>query len=150
MVTKNKFILLVEDNPDDEELTIEALKANRVSNEIRVVRDGQAALDFLFKNPAPNALPQLILLDLNLPKVSGLEVLERIRKNPATKLLPIVILTSSKEEQDVVAGYNLGANSYIRKPVDFTQFIEAVRQLSLYWLVLNESPPEPIPLKEVA
>jgi two-component system, response regulator len=149
MINKDKCILLVEDNPDDEELTIEALKANRVSNEIIVVRDGQEALDFLFKQVTTANLPQVILMDLKLPKVDGLQVLEQIRKHPTTKLLPVVILTSSKEEQDIVAGYNLGANSYIRKPVDFAQFTEAVRQLSLYWLVLNENPPKPI-LKEVA
>ena len=138
-----KFILLIEDNPDDEALTLRALKKNNISNEVQVVRDGVEALDFLFcrenfadRNAAHH--PQLILLDLKLPRMDGLEVLKEIRSNPDTKLLPVVVLTTSNEESDVVGCYELGANSFIRKPVDFDQFIEAVRQLGLYWLVLNE------------
>jgi two-component system response regulator len=143
---KGKVILLVEDNPDDEALTLRALKQNNIVNKIVVVRDGGEALDFLFGTGAHEGrdmrdLPQVVLLDLKLPKIDGLEVLTRIRADPRTKLLPVVILTSSKEEQDLVTGYSLGANSYIRKPVDFTQFAEAVRHLKLYWLVLNEQPP---------
>lgn len=143
---ESKVILLVEDNPDDEALTIRALKKNNIGNDLVVVRDGAEALEFLFctaayANRNPNDLPQVVLLDINLPKVNGLEVLERIRANESTHLLPVVILTSSKEEQDMLKGYMLGANSYVRKPVDFNQFVEAVRQLGLYWLVLNEAPP---------
>ena len=143
---ENKMILLVEDNPDDEALTIRALKKNNISNELAVVRDGAEALEFLFCTGAyadrdRNDRPQVVLLDINLPKVDGLEVLRRVRSNENTRLLPVVILTSSKEEQDVIKGYSLGANSYVRKPVDFNQFVEAVRQLCLYWLVLNEIPP---------
>ncbi len=141
------MILLVEDNPDDEELTVRALRKNNIANEVVVARDGAEALDFLFytgryKERKRRALPQVILLDLNLPKVGGLEVLRHIRENERTRLLPVVILTSSKEEQDLIQGYSLGANSYVRKPVDFNQFVEAVRQLGLYWLVLNEVPPQ--------
>jgi two-component system response regulator len=143
---ENKMILLVEDNPDDEVLTVRALKKNNIGNELAVARDGAEALDFLFcsgkyaeRNPLDT--PQVILLDLKLPKVDGLEVLRRIRADDRTKLLPVVILTSSKEEQDMIAGYRLGANSYVRKPVDFNEFVDAVRQLGLYWLVLNEVPP---------
>jgi len=141
-----KVILLVEDNPDDEVLTIRALKKNNIQNEVVVAHDGAEALDYLFGS-GPYAgrdvsvLPQLILLDLKLPKIDGLEVLRRLRANERTRLLPVVILTSSKEDQDRLNGYTLGANSYIRKPVDFNQFVEAVRQLGLYWLVLNEPPP---------
>jgi len=142
----DKLILLVEDNPDDEELTLRALKKNNISNKVSVVRDGAEALDFLlcagvYAQRDPREVPQVILLDLKLPKVDGLEVLRRIRADERTRLLPVVILTSSKEEQDLIDGYKQGANSYIRKPVDFNQFIEAVRQLGLYWLVLNEAPP---------
>ncbi len=140
-----KSILLVEDNPDDEELTRLALEKNNIVNKVNVVRDGAEALDYLFcrgkhagRHPAD--LPTVILLDLKLPKVDGLEVLKQLRADERTRLLPIVILTSSKEEQDIIAGYRLGANSYIRKPVDFDQFVGAVRQLGLYWLVLNEPP----------
>lgn len=140
-----KSILLVEDNPDDEELTRLALGKNNIANNVNVVRDGAEALDYLFyrgkhagRHPAD--LPTVILLDLKLPKVDGLEVLKQLRADERTRLLPIVILTSSKEEQDIIAGYRLGANSYIRKPVDFDQFVSAVRQLGLYWLVLNEPP----------
>jgi two-component system, response regulator len=142
----NGTILLVEDNPDDEELTLRALKKNRITNNVVVARDGAEALDFLLatgqysgRNPAE--LPQVVLLDLKLPKIDGLEVLRRLRANKGTKLLPIVILTSSNEEQDRLKGYDLGANSYVRKPVDFGKFTEAVGQLGLYWLLLNEQPP---------
>jgi CheY-like chemotaxis protein len=144
---KNKIILLVEDNPNDVELTKRALKKNNLLNEVVVAEDGVEALDYLFgtgeyegKDKMP--LPTLILLDLKLPRVDGLEVLREIRQNPRTKLLPVVVLTSSKEDQDLINSYNLGANSYIRKPVDFKQFTEAVQSLGLYWLVLNELPPE--------
>jgi CheY-like chemotaxis protein len=142
----NKIILLVEDNPDDVALTLRALKKNNITNEVVVARDGIEALDYLFATGAHAGrdacvFPQVILLDLKLPKLDGLEVLERLRADERTKLLPVVILTSSKEEQDLIDGYSLGANSYIRKPVDFAQFTEAVRQLGLYWLVLNEPPP---------
>lgn len=133
------IIALVEDNPDDEALTLRALKKNGIANDIVVLRDGVEAVDFL--RAADKPLPQLILLDLKLPRMDGLEVLRALRANPRTQLLPIVILTSSKEERDLVAGYRLGANSYVRKPVDFNQFTEAVRQLGRYWLVLNETPP---------
>jgi two-component system response regulator len=141
-----KVILLVEDNPDDEELTLRALKKNNIQNDVVVARDGVEALDFLFGTGSfagrdAGKMPSVTLLDLKLPKIDGLEVLKRIRADQRTKLLPVVILTSSKEEQDLINGYALGANSYIRKPVDFSQFIEAVRQLGLYWLLLNESAP---------
>lgn len=142
----NKFILLVEDNPDDEALTVRALKKNKIANEVVVTRDGVDALDFLFcqgayRNRNPQEKPAVILLDLKLPKVDGLEVLKRLRTDDRTRLYPVVILTSSKEEYDLINGYRLGANSYIRKPVDFNQFVDAVGQLGLYWLVLNEPPP---------
>ncbi len=142
----NKIILLVEDNPDDEALTLRALKKNNISNQVIVARDGAEALEYLFgtgqySGRAANLTPQVVLLDLKLPKVEGLEVLRRMRANESTKLLPVVILTSSNEEQDRINGYDSGANSYVRKPVDFNQFIEAVRQLGLYWLILNEQPP---------
>src|SRR3989441_569736 len=135
---KDAIILLVEDNADDEALTRRALQKHNLKNELVVAHDGQEALDYLFKG---GRLPQLILLDLKLPKVDGLEVLRRLRADERTRLLPVVILTSSNEERDLVAGYSLGANSYVRKPVDFTEFIGAVRQLGLYWLILNEGPP---------
>jgi two-component system response regulator len=143
---ENSMILVVEDNPDDEALTLRALKKNNIGNQVFVVRDGAEALDFLFCTGAyadrdPHDMPQIILLDLKLPKVDGLEVLRRLRADERTRLLAVVILTSSNEEQDLLEGYKKGANSYIRKPVDFNQFVEAVRQLSLYWLVLNEPPP---------
>jgi two-component system, response regulator len=144
---KDKVILLVEDSPDDEALTLRALKKNNIRNEVVVARDGAEALDYLFGRRAyegrdTSALPQVVLLDLKLPKVDGLEVLRAIRGDERTKRLPVVILTSSKQERDLLDGYELGANSYVRKPVDFTAFAEAVRHLGLYWLVLNESPPE--------
>mgnify|MGYP001594873209 FL=1 len=143
---KDKIILLVEDNPDDVELTLRALKKNNILNEVVVARDGAEALDYLFGKGAyagrdQGIMPAVVLLDLKLPRIDGLEVLERIRSEERTKFLPVVILTSSKEEKDRRSGHNLGANSYIRKPVDFNQFIEAVRQLGLYWLILNEPPP---------
>ena len=143
-----RMILLVEDNPDDEALTRRALAKNNIQNEVRVARDGAEALELLFGTGAQKGdavAPEVVLLDLKLPKVDGLEVLRRIRADERTRLLPVVILTSSREERDLVSGYGLGANSYIRKPVDFAQFVEAVRQLGLYWLVLNESPPPPRP-----
>jgi len=144
---EDKMILLVEDNPDDEALTLRALKKSHIGNEIFVVRDGAEALDFLFCTGTyaerdPREVPEMILLDLKLPKVDGLEVLRRIRADERTCLLAVVILTSSNEEQDLLEGYKKGANSYIRKPVDFNQFAEAIRQLGLYWLVLNEPPPQ--------
>ncbi len=142
---QDKIVLLVEDNPDDEALTLRALRKHNLANEIVVARDGQEALDFLLGEGAYQerdiqVLPQVILLDLKLPKVDGLEVLERLRREPHTRHVPVVVLTSSTEEQDMVRSYDLGANSYVRKPVDFEQFIEAARQLGLYWLVLNEVP----------
>lgn len=138
----DKVILLVEDNADDEALTLRALTKNKITNTVDVVRDGAEALEYLFGSDAPSRpLPQVVLLDLKLPLVDGLEVLRRIRNDDRTKLLPVVILTSSKEEQDLTRGYRLGANSYICKPVEFEQFVAAVRQLGLYWLVLNESVP---------
>lgn len=145
-MTRDGFILLVEDNADDEALTLRALKKNNIHNQVEVVRDGSEALDFLFrtgkfKNWEKKNYPLLILLDLKLPKIDGLNVLKKIRESEATKLLPVVVLTSSKEESDLVRSYDLGANSYVRKPVDFNEFIEAVRQLGLYWLILNEPPP---------
>lgn len=139
---KDKIIFLVEDNPDDELLTLRALKNNNISNEVIVARDGQQALDYFFGEGATDRVtPTVMLLDLKLPKVDGLEVLRRIRADERTHMQPVVILTSSKEEQDLLTSYRLGANSYIRKPVDFSQFLEAIRQLGLYWLVLNETPP---------
>lgn len=137
-----KIILLVEDNPDDEVLTLRALRKNNITNEVIVARDGQQALDYFFgEGASTRTAPTVVLLDLKLPKIDGLEVLRRIRADQRTCAQPIVILTSSKEEQDIISGYRLGANSYIRKPVDFNQFIEAIRQLGLYWLVLNEPAP---------
>ena len=141
-----RVVLLVEDNPDDEALTLRAFKKNNIKNTVVVVRDGQEALDYLFckgvyENRESSCLPELILLDLKLPKIDGIEVLKKIKTDSRIRLLPVVILTSSKEEQDLIESYSLGANSYIRKPVDFEQFIEAVKQLGIYWLLINEKPP---------
>jgi len=143
----NRIILLVEDNPDDEALTLRALKKNNILNKVVVAHDGVEALDYLFAEGGysgrdTSVVPELVLLDLKLPKVDGLQVLRRIRADKRTKLLPVVILTSSKEERDLIESYSLGANSYIRKPVDFVQFGRAVQQLGLYWLVLNVAPPK--------
>jgi two-component system response regulator len=143
---QSKTILLVEDNPDDAALTLRALKKNNIMNEVIVARDGVEALDYMhgtgeYADRNVLDLPQLILLDLKLPKLDGLEVLKRVRADDRTALQPVVVLTTSVEEQDVVSSYKLGANSYIRKPVDFDQFMEAVRQLGLYWLVMNVPPP---------
>jgi two-component system, response regulator len=143
---KNTTILLVEDNPNDEALTLRALKKNNIGNMVFVARDGAEALDFLFctgtyADRDPNDMPQLILLDINLPKIDGLEVLRRIRRDKRTRRLPVVMLTSSNEEQDLIEAYDSGANSYVRKPVDFTRFAASIQQLGMYWLVLNEMPP---------
>jgi DNA-binding response OmpR family regulator len=137
---KKNHILLVEDNPDDELLAMRALKMNNIINEVRVAHDGAEAVHYLESLTDKDIPPELILLDLQLPKISGLEVLKAIRANPRTQLLPVVILTSSDEEKDLINSYKLGANSYIRKPIDFSQFVEAVRQLGIYWLVLNLTP----------
>lgn len=142
---ESKTILLVEDNADDEALTLRALQKNKVLNEVVVVRDGAEAIDYLFGSGThlghdPSKMPSVVLLDLNLPKVSGLEVLRRLRADERTKLIPVVILTSSKEEQDLINGYKFGCNSYAVKPVDFVKFAESVSQLGLYWLVINEPP----------
>jgi len=148
MATENRRILLVEDNPDDQQLTLRALDRHHIANQVVIVHDGVEAIDYLFgtgefagRDPAD--LPALVLLDLKLPRLDGLEVLQRIRADERTRLLPVVILTSSAEERDLISGYSLGANSYVRKPVDFEQFAEAVRYLGLYWLVLNQPPPAP-------
>ncbi len=143
---KDKIILLVEDSPDDVLLTLRALQKNNILNEVIVVNDGAQALDYLFGTGVyadrdMKVVPQLVLLDLKLPKIEGLEVLRRLREDDRTRLLPVVVLTSSDEELDILSSYKLGANSYIRKPVDFRQFTEAVQQLGLYWLVLNQGPP---------
>lgn len=145
-MSRNGIILLVEDNPDDVELTLRAFDRSKVANRIVVVRDGQEALDYLFATGThagrdADAMPEVVLLDLKLPKVDGLEVLQRMRADALTRRLPVVVLTSSNEEQDKLRSYDLGANSFVRKPVDFAQFIEAARQLGLYWLVVNEPPP---------
>lgn len=143
---KSQIILLLEDNPDDEELTLLALKESNILNEVVVARDGVEALDYLFaagryENRDPRRSPQLVLLDLKLPKLDGLEVLRRLRADPRTELLPVVILTSSGEEEDVIASYRSGANGYVRKPVEFHRFADAIKHVGLYWLVLNETPP---------
>jgi two-component system response regulator len=145
VLDESKVILLVEDNPDDEALTLRAFAKNNIGNRIVVVRDGAEALDWLFRRGThaerDEPDPQVVLLDLKLPKVDGLEVLRQLRANPKTKFLPVVIFTSSKEESDLLRGYELRANSYIRKPVDFARFVEYVREIGMYWLVLNEPPP---------
>ncbi len=145
MLDETKVILLVEDNPDDEALTLRAFAKNNIGNRIVVVRDGAEALDWLFRrgqySERHDPEPQIVLLDLKLPKVDGLEVLRQMRDDLRTELMPVVILTSSKEESDILRGYELRANSYIRKPVDFARFVEAVREIGMYWLVLNEPPP---------
>jgi CheY-like chemotaxis protein len=143
----NRTILLVEDNPDDVTLTLRALKKNNLTNEVIVATDGVEALDYLFGTGAHAGrdvadMPDIVLLDLKLPRVGGLEVLQKIRADARTKLLPVVILTSSTEEQDLLEGYSLGANSYVRKPVNFVEFVEATRELGLYWLVYNQPPPQ--------
>ena len=142
-------ILVIEDNPDDIELTLRAFRKSNIANDVIVVRDGVEALEYLFATGRyadrdSNALPQVVLLDLNLPRIGGLEVLEQVRAHPKTKLLPVVILTSSIEERDLVNGYSLGANSYVQKPVDFERFADSVKQLGLYWLLLNRSAPNTV------
>jgi two-component system response regulator len=139
-------ILLVEDNPDDIALTMRALKSHNITNDVVVAQDGVEAIEYLFgttTRPAPAELPAVVLLDLKLPKINGMEVLQRIRSEERTRLLPVVILTSSDEERDVIDGYSLGANSYVRKPVDFVEFTKAAQQLGLYWLLMNRTPPSP-------
>lgn len=143
---KDRIILLVEDNPDDEELTLRALRQGNVANEVAVARDGSEALDFLFStgNHAgrdPAQMPTVVLLDLKLPKLGGIDVLKRMRADPRTKLIPVVVLTSSSEEEDMVRSYESGANSYVRKPVEFAAFAAAVSQLGVYWMLLNQAPP---------
>lgn len=145
LMTGKKTVLLVEDNPDDEVLALRALRMNGIEEGVSVVRDGAEALDFLFgrgeySDRSPDLLPTVVLLDLNLPKVNGLEVLKQLRANEETRYLPVVILTTSKEEQDMISGYSFGANSFICKPVDYDQFIQAIEQLGRYWLLLNETP----------
>ncbi len=142
-----KTVLLIEDNPSDEKLTLRAFKKANIANEVDVVRDGAEALEYLFATGAyanrdPTSLPTVTLLDLNLPRISGLEVLRRIRADERTKHLPVVILTSSKEDEDIASGYELGANAYVRKPVDFMEFVQAAQTLGLFWLLLNEPAPE--------
>ena len=142
---KGKVILVVEDNPIDEALTLRALKKSNVANDVVVVRDGVEALDYLFgtgthEGRDPLVMPQMVLLDLKLPKVDGLEVLKKLRADERTRRLPVVVFTSSSEEEDIIKSYNLGANSYVRKPVGFDQFLEATKQLGIYWLLLNEVP----------
>jgi|SRR3989338_9178607 len=140
---ENRQILLVEDNEDDIELTLHAFRKSNIANKVVVVRDGAEALDFLNGQPGDKAImPAVVLLDLKLPKIGGLDVLKKIRSSEHTKYVPVVILTSSKEEDDLINSYKLGANSYIRKPVDFDKFVVAVKNLGIYWLVLNEPPPE--------
>lgn len=144
---KNQLILLVEDNPRDEKLTLRALKKSNIVNDVIVVRDGAEALDYFFGSDVQATresfvMPQLVLLDLKLPKVDGLDVLRRLRADKRTRKLPVVVFTSSSEEEDMLSSYSLGANSYVRKPVEFEEFLEATKQLGLYWLVLNEAPPD--------
>ena len=143
----NNIILLVEDNPDDEELTLIAFKQSKIANEVVVVHDGVEALEYIFgasqsSDNVVNKLPQVMLLDLKLPRLGGLDVLKRIRSDPRTQLLPVVIFTSSSEEEDIIKSYRLGANSYVRKPVEFQSFADAIQQLGLYWLIINQSPPQ--------
>jgi len=143
---RKKYILLVEDNPDDEELTIMALRHSKIANEVVVAHDGVEALTYLFGSGQPSDgmvvdLPQVILLDLKMPRLGGLDVLKRIRSELSTQLLPVVILTSSSEEEDILSSYRLGANSYVRKPIEFQRFAEAIQQLGLYWLIVNQAPP---------
>ncbi len=142
---RGKVILLVEDNPDDEELTLRALRKNNIGNQVVVARNGETAVDYLFAtgeyaDQKDHSLPQVVLLDLNLPRMNGLDVLRKIRADERTRFLPVVILTSSREDEDILNSYSLGANSYVRKPVDFAQFLEAVKTLGLFWLLLNEVP----------
>lgn len=148
-MTQKSVLMLVEDNPDDEELTLLAFEQNNISNEVVVAHDGVEALDYLFGTGLyterdMSVMPALILLDLQLPRINGLEVLRRLRADNRTKLIPVVILTTSTEQQDLINSYNLGCNSYIRKPVDYDQFLTAVHQLGMYWLILNEPPPVPV------
>jgi two-component system response regulator len=147
MTSADKLILLVEDNPDDAKLTLRAFKQSNIANPVVVARDGIEALDFLFargaySERAGKPLPTLIVLDLKLPRLDGLGVLKAIRADARTKVVPLVILTSSKEEQDLISGYSLGANSYVRKPVDFAEFLEAAKHLGIYWLMMNQAPPQ--------
>ncbi|HZR68636.1 MAG TPA: response regulator [Burkholderiales bacterium] len=147
-MNRNRIMLVVEDNPHDVELTVRAFQKSRVVNELVVVADGREALDYLFREGVhadrdPARTPEVVLLDLKLPKIDGLEVLRRMRADPRTRRLPVVVLTSSNEEKDIVSSYDFGANSFVRKPVDFDQFAEATRQLGLYWMVFNELPPGP-------
>jgi len=146
--TKGKIILLVEDNPDDVQLTLRSLRKNNIQNEVIVAKDGVEAIDYLlgrgaYANRGLSVLPVLVLLDIKLPRMDGIEVLRVLRQDQRTKLLPVVILTSSKEEKDLLNGYKFGANSYVRKPVDFVEFNEAIKHLGLYWLLWNEAPPLP-------
>jgi two-component system response regulator len=148
-MTDRKNILLVEDNPDDEELTLRALKHGHPRSEIFVVRDGEEALEYLFgmgryAGRKPYNLPQVVLLDLKLPKVGGLDVLRQVRAHPLTQHLPIVVLTSSSEEEDILNSYELGANSYVRKPVEFQRFVESIKQVGMYWSLINQTPPVPV------
>ncbi|MBD0361505.1 MAG: response regulator [Coleofasciculus sp. C3-bin4] len=148
-MTQKNVLLLVEDNPDDEELTLLAFEQSAIANEVVVAHDGVEALDYLFSTGMytdrnPSLMPALILLDLQLPRINGLEVLQRLRADNRTKLIPVVILTTSNEQQDLINSYSLGCNSYIRKPVDYDQFITAVQQLGMYWLLINEPPPVPV------
>lgn len=148
-MTQKNVLLLVEDNPDDEELTLLAFEQSAIANEVVVAHDGVEALDYLFSTGMyadrnPSLMPALILLDLQLPRINGLEVLQRLRADNRTKLIPVVILTTSNEQQDLINSYSLGCNSYIRKPVDYDQFMTAVQQLGMYWLLINEPPPVPV------
>lgn len=148
-MTQTSLLMLVEDNPDDEELTLLAFEQNKIPSELVVAHDGVEALDYLFgtgiyANRDLSVMPALILLDLQLPRINGLEVLQRLRADNRTKLIPVVVLTTSNEQQDLISSYSLGCNSYIRKPVDYDQFVRVVQQLGMYWLLLNEPPPVPV------